>query len=374
MSLMPEYDPTAGFPSVHVEAFKRVAARNKVVVSSRELNPLCTDLVLESYAAKGFHIKAKTCDWGPMAGFVLEDPRFTKGSQDQGKQRTEIGNAFGHGAGCVPVFISDARLTKLRDRKIISTAPAGSANRLAVTAAPQDGASVAFVLVKTQAAPPGGDGPMWGVYYDPSVTPERASGRKPLALATPGEKGLEPVTGMVNPDDTSGKHGVRSAVAGDYDLWCLFPHSTAKDMGFNDRAMDLRATMPRSAAPALQARAAQAGLVFQSGAQKGAMAAKKENEHLGNISLGLMKIRAELNREVAGTGYKAGNVVQHSDYGGNPFGDIDYPLIFFIPQLPAATVAVEVARSLADLKTILKTMSKLGFRIKLNPAWSVPSF
>jgi hypothetical protein len=68
---MPEYDATAGFPTVHIEAFKRVAARNKMVVSSRELNPLCTDLVLENYAAKGFHIKAKTCDWGPMAGFVL---------------------------------------------------------------------------------------------------------------------------------------------------------------------------------------------------------------------------------------------------------------------------------------------------------------
>jgi hypothetical protein len=374
MSLMPEYDATAGFPALHIEAFKRVAGRNKVVISSRELNPLCTDLVLESYAAKGFHIKAKTCDWGPMAGFVLEDSRFTKGSQDQAKQRTEIANAFGHKAGCVPVFISDARLTKLRERKIIATAPAGSANRLAVTAAPKDGTNVAFVLVKSQVAPPGGDGPMWGVYYDPSVTPERASGRNPLALAVPGEKGLEPVTGMVNPDDTSGKSGVKSAVAGDYDLWCLFPHETAKDMGFGDRAMDLRATMPKSVAPALQQRAAQAGLVFQSPAQKGAIAAKKENEHLGNISLGLMKIRAELNREVAGTGYKAGNVVQHSDYGGNPFGDIDYPLIFFIPKPPGAAVDVAVARNLIDLKTVLKTMSKLGFRIKLNPAWSVPSY
>jgi hypothetical protein len=81
MSKMPEYDATAGFPKVHVDAFKSVACRNKSVISSRELNPLCTDLVLEGYAAKGFHIKAKTCDWGPMAGFVPEDYRFTKGKQ-----------------------------------------------------------------------------------------------------------------------------------------------------------------------------------------------------------------------------------------------------------------------------------------------------
>lgn len=61
MSKMPEYDATAGFPQVHVEAFQRVACQHKMVISSRELNPLCTDLVLEGYAAKGFHIKAKTC-------------------------------------------------------------------------------------------------------------------------------------------------------------------------------------------------------------------------------------------------------------------------------------------------------------------------
>src|SRR5215468_7376459 len=108
MSLMPEYDATAGFPSQHVEAFKRVALRNKMVISSRELNPLCTDLVLENYAAKGFHIKAKTCDWGPMAGFVLEDPRFTKASQDAKKQEADIQHAFEADALCSPVHISEA--------------------------------------------------------------------------------------------------------------------------------------------------------------------------------------------------------------------------------------------------------------------------
>src|ERR1700690_1180494 len=93
---MPEYDATAGFPQVHITAFQTVASRNRFVISSRMLNPLCTDLVLEGYAAKGFHIKAKTCDWGPMAGFVPEDHRFTKGTQKIEDQKRDIAKPFGH--------------------------------------------------------------------------------------------------------------------------------------------------------------------------------------------------------------------------------------------------------------------------------------
>jgi len=69
--------------------------------------------------------------------------------------------------------------------------------------------------------------------------------------------------------------------------------------------------------------------------------------------------------------------VQHSDYGGNPFGDIDYPLIFFVPAANLTTVDVMVVGQtdgLTKLKQVLKEIDKRGFVVKLNPAWSVPSF
>lgn len=374
MSAMPEYDATAGFPKEHVGAFGKVAADLKLVVSSRELNPMCTDLVLESYAAKGFHIKAKTCEWGPMAGFVLEDPRFTKASQDAKKQQEDIEKAFKDGSYCVPVFVSNARLEKLAARNVITRQP-GPNGAVKVTATPT-GASTSyeFILVKTAAAPAGASEPMWGVYYAPTLRPIRAAARKPLLINAPLESGLEPVTGMVNGENGDGKLGVRSAVAGDYDLWCIFPSDSTPDIGLGIRSMPLRATIAPTAGPWVKQQAAAAGLVFSSPAQKLQMAAKQEDKHLGNISLGVMKVRARLNEACQGAGYKAGNVVQHSDYGGNPFGTIDYPLIFFIPKLPSTQVEVKVARDLNSLKDILRLITKYGFHVKLNPAWSVPSF
>lgn len=368
---MPQYDATAGFPPVHVTAFKNVACRKKVVISSRELNPLCTDLVLEGYAAKGFHIKAKTCDWGPMAGFVPEDYRFTKGSQNLDTQKKEIGTAFTeHHAKCVPLFISEARLNSLVEHKLMTiTASRGQVHD--VTANPDGGEAYKFVLVKTQAAPPGCDEAMWAINYDLMQSEEASPARSIVDGIPRGMAGPKPVYGMANPHSAEDL-GIRAAVAGDYDLWCVFPHSSDHMADISSRPMNLRATMLPGAGKFVTQQAAKAGLIFK---DREALlhAAKAEDKHLGNISDGIRKIRAELNHECAS---KGGDVVQHSDYGGNPFGAIDYPLIFFIPD-PATSfkaAGAHVAHNMADLKHILHDITKKRYVLKLNPAWVIPNY
>jgi len=68
-----------GMPMSHGHAFQQVANARDCVIVVRAVGRWATGLLLESYASKGFHNKAKSCNWGPMAGFVLVDPRFTKG-------------------------------------------------------------------------------------------------------------------------------------------------------------------------------------------------------------------------------------------------------------------------------------------------------
>jgi Anthrax toxin LF subunit len=376
MSLFPEYDATAGFPPAHIEAFKRIAKEMKMVISSRELNPCCTDLVLESYAAKGFHIKAKTCDWGPAAGFVVEDYRFIKGSTSFEKQKSSLEAAFHDGAVAMPLFISGERFTALKERGIVKEVSTDG-NRTKVTAhSDKENRAYNFVLVKS-AGVKGGSATMWGVCYDPSEKPQSTTDRKVSPLALPVAGGLTPVMGMVNPEFADGvKLGVKSAVAGDYDLWCVFPHGSVKDAGINDRPMQLRGAMPKTAGPFVTQQAVRAGVAFDP-KTKVELSKKQENPDLGNFSLGIMKVKNALNAACVGVGYSGGNLVQHSDYGGNPFGDIDYPLIFFVPAANLTTVDVMVVGQtdgLTKLKQVLKEIDKRGFVVKLNPAWSVPSF
>ena len=394
MSKMPEYDATAGFPKVHVEAFKGVACRNKSVISSRELNPLCTDLVLEGYAAKGFHIKAKTCDWGPMAGFVPEDYRFTKGKQKLEDQKRDIEKAFGHHANCVPLFISEERFQKLIKCGLMK--PTSQKARVCeVTANPEGGATFQFTLVKLIDRPPGCDTNMWGIYYHPKQSEEPCVARRIKPGEVPKWPGLRPVYGMTNPDPDE-KLGVKTAVAGDYDLWCVFPHSSVGGSGIADRLMPLRATLvsgrpgatmqrlldqfgtaderrPARPGQVVSGQAASAKLVFGSSDERNKLANDKEDKHLGNISHAIMKIRNELNAACAS---KAGNVVQHSDYGGNPFATIDFPLIFFVPNASRGFSQADalVAADMAQLKSILRNIQSQGYILKLNPAWSIPLY
>ena len=379
MSLFPEYDPTAGFPQAHIDAFKGVAKQMKMVISSRELNPCCTDLVLESYAAKGFHIKAKTCDWGPAAGFVVEDRRFIKGSTTTVKQEGSLKAAFHDGAVAMPLFISAERFASLKERGVVKEVSSDGKSAKVTAYSENEKRDYKFVLAKSSGVK-GGSATMWGVCYDPSEKAEPTEGRKVSPLPLPLAKDLTPVMGIVNPEFADGaKLGVKSAVAGDYDLWCVFPHGSVRDAGINDRPMPLRAAMPMRAGQFVTGQAVKAGLAFdpRNPTQKADLSKKLENPDLGNFSLGIMKVKNALNGACTGAGYTGGNIVQHSDYGGNPFGDIDYPLIFFVPATHFATVDVMVVsqtEGLPKLKQVLKEIDKRGFVVKLNPAWNVPNF
>ncbi len=406
MSKFPEYDKNAGFPQVHVDGFKNVACNNKMMISSRELNPLCTDLMLEGYAAKGFHIKAKTCDWGPMAGFVPEDYRFTKATQDPEKQKKSIGEAFGHHAECVPLYISDARYHKLIERGLLRTGEA-KGESIEVCANAEGAPAFKFVLVRDLRTPPGFNSPAWGVYYHPNTTPELSVGRTVKSGVFLSAEGLKPVCGMTNPLPKAPRSekdlGAKAAVCGDYDLWCIFEHSTVDSKGIGDRNLPLPGTLvtkktihsggrmdqimkqvgvenvlDKGPGTWIKQQATAGNLAFNFSSAEADRVKKtdllnKEDAHLGNVSLAVNKIRKELNQTCDCGG---GDVVQHSDYGGNPFGDIDYPVIFFIPDPGSdfATATSEVAKDLGELKKILTQIKKQGYVVKLNPQWGITLF
>ncbi|MSO24253.1 MAG: hypothetical protein EXQ58_13645 [Acidobacteria bacterium] len=67
-----------GMPNLHAAAFRDVAMLEKCVIIVRATGPTCPGLLEEGYDTKGYRIHGKSCDWGPMAGIVLRDPRLNK--------------------------------------------------------------------------------------------------------------------------------------------------------------------------------------------------------------------------------------------------------------------------------------------------------
>ncbi len=67
-----------GFPHYMIYAFLQTAKNTKTVVSSRVPGGVGTDLIDNGHDLKGYHIKAKSCNWGPMAGFICQLPYLNK--------------------------------------------------------------------------------------------------------------------------------------------------------------------------------------------------------------------------------------------------------------------------------------------------------
>ena len=67
-----------GFPDYMIWSFIKTAEETKTIISSRLPGGVGTDLIEAGYDLKGFQVKAKSCDWGPMGGFICQLPFLNK--------------------------------------------------------------------------------------------------------------------------------------------------------------------------------------------------------------------------------------------------------------------------------------------------------
>lgn len=83
INLLPPAEPDArliqeGFPRRVSQAFQKTADKLNCVVWSRVPGRACTTLIDEGYNLKPFYVHGKSCNWGPMAGFVCQLPALNK--------------------------------------------------------------------------------------------------------------------------------------------------------------------------------------------------------------------------------------------------------------------------------------------------------
>jgi hypothetical protein len=332
----------SGTPATHGACFQYVANETRCIISSRSVGKYATSLLLESYATKGFHNKAKSCDWGPMAGFVLADPAFTKRGTDAQAMATQTGDlkkALGYGAGKTPVYITDRRRLELRERLGCLGAPEAGSN---INTQVHTCKGKKFVL--TRAFDQGTiDGyQLWGVNYAAGTEMYDSDMKRTVATA------VTPVLSMVDPACPNILKGTpRSATTGDYDLFAIFP--PYKGLEKFSKQKDARPVVGSSQFP-LKPRE------FVG-----------EDEHMGNITARGRMIKDKINARVIGSaGYSGGNVVHHSDEAGRPFvNEIDFPWIAWIPQKGDAVLV----QNTTEFKEFITRYCLGKYYVTINPGW-----
>ena len=335
----------SGTPMDHAKAFQKIANQTNCVISSRSVGKAATGLLLEGYATKGFHVKAKSCDWGPMAGFVLSDPRFTKrgtSPEAYGAQQKDLGKAFADGASEVPLMISDERRKDVEARGWMTRAGGNIAEPI-YSAAAKGGTAINFVLVRTDNVPGAKGKTMWAVNYQRGET-KVAPG---LAAAKIVENDRVPVMAMVDPHPPAHlKNSYRRAMTGDYDLWAVFPPAGKFDArkGGPDARM-----VPGSDRFVVPARTFFA----------------HEHAHMGNITGRVTEVKNLLNDAIRQAGYTGGDAVHHSDEAGRPFvTEVEMNFIAFVPNDPNAYFI----SNLQDLGAFMRVVIR-GWHVTFNPGW-----
>ena len=336
----------SGMPPLHAECFQQVADQTKCMIASRSVGKFATGLILEGYASKGFHVKTKSCNWGPMAGFVCSDPRFSKegikGMEAQ-RKRTQKALFYKRPSGFLketPIVISNARVRELVSLGCMDRIGGGS-DTLLYQATPKDGGGkdsgkpMNFVLERWKN--------LWVVKY---ARKERAMPSSIFAPVLAKSGPLLPVMALVDPlCDLSMQRTHRAALTGDYDLWGIWPLASQ----YKPRSKDSR-RVPHSNHWALPIKEF----------------IKHEDAHLGNITARGVEIRDRLNGAIKGAGYRGGNMVHHSDETGRP--NVSEVEMEFIAFLPGESGRARFIEDMNDFRAFLRE-SWRTYSIALNGYW-----
>ncbi|OIQ26419.1 anthrax toxin-like adenylyl cyclase domain-containing protein [uncultured Vibrio sp.] len=340
----------SGIPLAHGNVFSQVAQRQNCVIISRSVGKYATQLISEDYATKGFHVKAKSCNWGPMAGFVLADPRFSKkgiaGMQSQGKA---VSKAISEGATLKPLYITEARRIALPalfvgDSSTTYVEHYVSDNERRIITS-KNGAILEFVLKRQfpHRVPGGGTTRLWAVCYRYRRQLPEEKYRGPRMTTSEGN--LYQVMGLTDPrGHTATKMTYRGVMTGDYDLWGCFPRQSLYDPQGQDKRMVGNSNNQLFNFNTFEA---------------------QEHRHLGNMSQRLKEVRHRLNKGFRTAGYQGGNIVHHSDEAGRPMVDnIEVEAVAFFPSGEKMYFA-----NTQEYKDFIEMCRAMGFKTILNAWW-----
>jgi Anthrax toxin LF subunit len=384
---------TIGMPTTHKQAFLTVAALERCVIMVRATGPTCHGLLDEGYDTKGYRIHGKSCDWGPMAGFVMRDPRLNKyGNVKAGFNREKHGEAIVHDsegqrwkASTTPLKISRRRVDWLVRKGYIAVQAKGN-DRLDGHATHPTGITFYYSLIREAA-----EQDLYGVYFDNTQIGKRWIQEKGSSIVKYHPKygaSYEPMLAMTNPPGY-GLHATenyKNAITGDYDLFAVWPFvegpggydpspygndhrplGTVKgSVGDFERANVDR--LEREFTESGQGAAQIVPVVRKPGQAAIPTAVATPFAHgrngsgtkLGNITPRIYMV-CQLINSIVGR-----HILWHSDEAARPFlDDVDLPVLALTPR--GNYVGIE---NIMDFKIFISFCDKEGIKVTLSNAWA----
>lgn len=376
-----------GMPSTHAVKFLEVSRTTQCIILCRATGPTCLQLLKQGYDTKGFRVHAKSCDWGPMAGFVLRDPRLNKygydplnpkkanyNQKEHAESETDRKSGAGWGSSTTPLKIYSERVDWLVRNGIIHVASRGSGLKEGTARHPA-GLTFNYVLARDRTNPE-----LWKVLIDNTRNPvflQETGHANPVPLnhmdrgrlvrmrqpwAVPkGRRVFEPMLAVTNPRDHRSwtDNDFRNAITGDYDLFALWPFDANDyDPHGKDRRLlgTSRGWSDRELIEVLERNFTEGG----------------QGTKLGNMTDRLYEVCQFLNSAIGATRserwgpFPNRNVAWHSDEAARPFVDeVDLPIIA-LDGRARRHIGIETIR---DFQTYVDQSIRAGVGVNLAEGW-----
>ncbi len=375
---------TIGMPHALAAAFKTVALAQRCMILVRATGPTCLQLLEQGYDTKGFRIHGKSCDWGPMAGFVLRDPRLNKSGMDKaGYNKRQHSESLsdrdaqaGWKASVTPLKIYEERRRWLVDNAIIKVERRGD-DRWEGQATHRSGISFYYSLIRDRANPE-----LLGVYLDRTRNGngfQQDRGGAVVRYDTKYGDMYEPLLAMTNPpqhrhiekDDDPRSH--LNAVTGDYDLAAIWPFVTGPK-GYDPHGLDRRVLgTVKGYSQAHRIETVQERF-FTEGNQ-GHPFVGSQGTKLGNMTDRIYEVGQYINSVIGSARsdsygriwgpFPRRNVIWHSDEAARPFvDDVDLPLFAIAPS--GCDVGIE---TIGDFGEFVNFCVGHDFKVTLAEGW-----
>lgn len=321
----------------HLALLQDVAHRRDTIIGIRPVDMNATDLIDAGYPTKGFHIKGKSANWGPQAGLICVEQRYSKLEGDDVRAstftaRTHECMADGY-AAAIPLIVSAERISRLLQQGMI------------------DSRSLPDVrgVVTLHARGPSGR------TYEFKGLPRHDRGEQHYAIAHAGEsiEVLAPRTGA-NP------------FTADYDLLVIGPHLS--DLGPSDNLPipDISHGVFRERIERYHALPSNPTLLQRYLSETSFY--EREPGDIGNASVRIRNMIEVINQALAGSGER---IVHHNADSGSPASRPadNYPATFFLPRKIGHFGEVCIIDNAQELAELVRESKAAGYHIPLNPLW-----
>lgn len=318
----------SGISPLHQSRLQRLAARLGVAFAFRPVEPVAMGLIAAGHPTKNFHIKGKSASWGPQAGLICCDQRFSK-LVNRGVARireftARVARCIATGHACaVPLTVTRERLDALRQIGVLDALHPGTGGALTVVATAPGGTVYRFLAERQP------DG-RYRISHDGTV----------LQVLAP-HPGALPLTA-------------------DYDLLLLAV--PLAELGPQDNLpvgpVSYDCFRPGNNA-VLRARYPDAGAFYA-----------REDPDLGNASQRIRRLIPLFNQALGCA--PGAELVHHNADSGSPSTDLsaNFPASFFLPRSLGRYPTVGVIESVQAFADWVLTVKDAGFHVPLNPLWA----